>query len=431
MSSLDILFVHNNFPAQFRNLAEQFASFPGIRVRAIGAMGAPSLPGIETVRYGMRPVPRARCHPFAQRFDLECRRAEMVLYEAIQLRQEGFSPRVIYVHPGWGEALPLRSVFPHATICSYAEFYYAARGRDVGFDTEFDTFGVDGDVRITLRNAGTLLSLAEADYAISPMRWQKSVFPPEFHPKIHVVHDGMDFGTLTPDHSNRGLSIQGLHLTAEDEVITFVSRNLEPYRGFHIFMRALPEILKARPRAHVLILGDDGVSYGAPPREHGSWRMAMLAEIAGQIDFQRVHFLGWTHYDDYLAVLRRSDAHIYLTYPFVLSWSMLEAMAMECLIIGSDTAPVSEVVTAGYNGLLVPFFSPKALSDLVTEALANPKKHARLRKAARTSVVTRYDFKRNIWPKHVDLLRRYCRDEALIERVQGEAIAQPVREDSL
>ncbi|MCA0405424.1 MAG: glycosyltransferase [Proteobacteria bacterium] len=408
MRPIDILFVHNNFPAQFRNLAMKFARMPGVRVKAISSPPAPGLSDVDMHRYRMPDMRRNTAHPFAKRFDVECRRAEMVLYEAAQLKQAGFFPQVIYVHPGWGEALPLRNLFPDATLCTYSEFYYAPRGTDVGFDKEFDTFGVDGEVRISLRNASTLLALTDCDFSIAPTRWQYSVFPQEFRPKIHIVHDGLDFSKFALEPQRRATSIQGLDIAEEDEVITFVSRSLEPYRGFHIFMRALPDILAARPRARVLILGNDGVSYGAAPRQHASWRNYMLDELGQHIDFSRVHFMGWVDYASYMAVLRRSDAHVYLTYPFVLSWSMLEAMALECLVIGSDTPPVAEVITHEESGLLVPFFDRNALANQIIDVLAEPERYRAIRRRARETVTSRYDFEASCWPKHVELLREYC-----------------------
>ncbi|MCA0399827.1 MAG: glycosyltransferase [Proteobacteria bacterium] len=427
MRPIDILFVHNNFPAQFRHLAQRFTELPDVRVKAIGVNSAPSLPGVDMRRYSMQGPTRSQAHPFAQRFDLDCRRAEVVLYEASQLRSEGFYPQMIYVHPGWGEALPLRNLFPDANLCSFAEFYYSPSGTDVGFDKEFEQFGLDGEVRISLRNATTLLSLVDSDFAIAPTHWQHSVFPQEFRPKLHVVHDGLEMEKLVPHPGARRLTLSSLDIGAEDELVTFVSRNLEPYRGFHIFMRAIPEILRHRPKARIVLVGGDLVSYGAPPRHHSSWRNYMLEELGDRIDFRRVHFVGKVDYDDYLSLLRRSDAHVYLTYPFVLSWSMLEAMALECLVIGSDTPPVAEVIRNGENGLLVPFFDPRQLAERVVSALAEPHRYAPLRQAARQTILANYTFDRSCWPRHVALLREYCYSTRLVRTVEDDFMARQAR----
>jgi glycosyltransferase involved in cell wall biosynthesis len=321
------------------------------------------------------------------------------MYVANGLKAEGFDPALVYVHPGWGESLPIRSVFPRAKICVYAEFYYQRQGTDVGFDQEFGKLGIDGETRVALRNATSLLALTDADFAITPTQWQRSVHPVEFRPKLRVIHDGIDIDALRP-HDDRIVD-QG------EEIVTYVARNLEPYRGFHSFMRALPHLLRGRPRAHVHIVGGDRVSYGNPPVGHKTWREAMLAEVGSQINLSQVHFAGTLAFGDYVSLLRRSSAHVYLTYPFVLSWSMLEAMALGCHVIGSDTPSVREVLTDGLNGSLVPFAEPRAIADRVAEALAKPRQFRRHREAARQTVVERFDLNRVVLPAQRALIAEY------------------------
>lgn len=389
MPTLDVLFVHNNFPAQFGNLARWLARQKNVRVRAIAMSGAGAVPGVDIQRYST-PFDGRKTHAFARRFDHECRRAEQVIYAANALKMQGFDPALIYVHPGWGEALPLRALFPRAVIVAYAEFYYRPRGADVGFDPEFEQFGIDGETRVALRNASLLLALADADAAIAPTQWQRSGFPAEFQSKIRVIHDGVDTDALRP--GDDALRDPG------DEIVTYVARNLEPYRGFHSFMRALPAVLRARPNAHIHIVGGDQISYGNPPRNHTNWREAMLAELGSRIDLSRVHFTGSLNYDAYLALLRRSRVHVYLTYPFVLSWSMLEAMALGLPVIGSDTAPVREIIEDGVNGLIVPFFDPGAIAQKIIEVLADPRRYREHRRNARRTIVDRYDLSRVVLP---------------------------------
>ncbi|AMJ61171.1 glycosyltransferase [Bosea sp. PAMC 26642] len=409
MIPLDVLLIHNNFPGQFRNLTKSFAEMGDVRVRTIGARQAPGLPGIPIERYSFAGTELGGVHAFARRFEIECRRAEQVIYAANTLKLSGFSPKLIYVHPGWGEALPLRALFPDAIIAVYAEFFYRPIGTDVGFDKEFAQFGIDGETRVILRNAATLLAMADANFAIAPTRWQRSVFPAELHPKISIVHDGIDTEALRPDPGPAPAQqmLGGQSFGEGDEIVTFVARNLEPYRGFHIFMRALPAVLRARPRARAVIIGGDQISYGVAPVGHTNWRTAMLAELDGQLPLERIHFMGKMPYADYLAILRRSSAHVYLTYPFVLSWSMLEAMALECLIVGSDTPPVSEVITNERNGLLVPFFEREALSDTIVAALAHPERYREHRKRARRTVVERYDYQQVALPAHLKLIHEH------------------------
>lgn len=421
MSELDVLFVHNNFPAQFRNLAGAMAKRAGVRVRAIGAKGAPGLPEVPMQRYSFAGAELAHVHAFARRFELESRRAEQVIYAATTLKYNGFSPKLIYVHPGWGEALPLRALFPDASICSYAEFYYWPSGTDIGFDKDAPRYGVDGETRVILRNAATLLSLTEANFAVAPTHWQRRIFPREMQTKIHVVHDGLDTEKLAPGPPPARFSVSGQNFEAGDEVVTFVSRNLEPYRGFHIVMRALPDILKARPKARICLVGGDGVSYGSAPTDHPSWKAALLAELGDQLDLGRVHFLGKVAYGDYLNLLRLSSAHIYLTYPFVLSWSMLEAMALNCLVIGSATSPVEEVIEDGVNGLLVPFFQAQILAERVIEALAQPERFRSLRAEAGATIRARYDFERHSWPAHLKLIDEFVFSAPLVTALREPA----------
>jgi glycosyltransferase involved in cell wall biosynthesis len=195
-----------------------------------------------------------------------------------------------------------------------------------------------------------------------------------------------------------------LTLTVQDEVITFVSRNLEPCRGYHRFVRSLPEIMARRPKAHVLIVGGDGVSYSAPSAEGLSYRQIFLEEVKEQVDWSRVHFLGKIPYADFLCVLQLSSVHVYLTYPFVLSWSMLEAMAAQALVVGSATAPVTEVIRHGENGLLVDFFSSEGLVNAVCEVLDHPDRMLEIRQQARRTILERFDLATVCLPRQIELI---------------------------
>jgi glycosyltransferase involved in cell wall biosynthesis len=403
--AVDALFVHSNFPGQFRGIAQHLAKDRDMRLHAIGSSTAAAMPGVNLVRYSVSASDIASSHSLARRFEIECRRAEQVLYTANLLRLNQVDPKLIFVHSGWGEAIPLRELFPRARIVVYPEYFYRTRGADVGFDPEAGQLGVDGAVRVSLRNASTLLALADADAVITPTQWQKSLFPAEYQSKIQVIHDGIDTQRLAPAEAQFVDRRTGHVFRTGDEVVTYVARNLEPYRGFHIFMRALPEVLKARPKARVLIAGGDGVSYGAPADGYGSWKEKLLGELDGQLDLSRVHMLGHLGYEDYVALLRISRVHVYLTYPFVLSWSILEAMSLGCVVVGSDTAPVKEVIEDGVNGLLTPFFDTARLAKQVIRVLANPQKHARLGRAARTHVAENYDFDKQTLPKYRQIIQ--------------------------
>ena len=223
---------------------------------------------------------------------------------------------------------------------------------------------------------------------------------------IEVIFDGVDSDKVTPDPAAM-VQLPGGHvLRAGDEVLTFVNRNLEPYRGYHTFIRALPEVLAARPGAQVVIVGGDDVSYGPAPRDGRRWKDIYLDEVRGRIDASRVHFLGKVPYGTFLSLMQVSRAHAYLTYPFVLSWSMVEAMSAGALVIGSDTAPVREVIRHGENGLLVDFFDVAAWSQTLITALAEPERFAPLRAAARQTVLDRYDLRRICLPRMIEMVER-------------------------
>jgi glycosyltransferase involved in cell wall biosynthesis len=405
---MNILFVHNNFPAQFRRLIPALAGQEGVSLAAIGSPTAVPMAGVKLLKYVLTDANLAAVHPFARRFAVECRRAEEVLYQLSRLRASGFTPDIMMAHPGWGESLPLKTVFPDARLLLYCEHFYCVKGGDFGFDREFPDYGLDGHVALHLKNAATLLALAECDRGISPTQWQRSGFPVWARDRIDVIHEGIDTRTAQPAPNASFKLPNGPTLTAADEVITFVARNLEPLRGYHVFMRALPRILDKRREAHVVIVGGDGTSYGAPPPRGKSWKSIFLQEVADRIDIGRVHFVGRLPYQRYLAALQISSAHVYLTYPFILSWSALEAMSVGCVVIASDTPPVREVLDSD-TGVLVPFFDVAGLADSVIDVLAHPRRYSARRTKARQLVVERYDADRICIPAMLSVLSQYKR----------------------
>ena len=289
---MKVLFVHNNFPAQFRNVAEALRQSGGFELCAIGAESAQMVEGVALHRYAVPPVDVSGTHSFARRFDAECWRAEQVLMAASTLAASGFAPQVILAHCGWGETLPMRAIYPKAKLVVYAEFFYRGEGQDVHFDPEAPRLGVDGLTALQCKNASTLLALTAADAAISPTRWQRSTFPHELQPKIQVAHEGVNLEWFRPDPMARFALPNGKVVTKSDEVVTFASRNLEPLRGYHVFMRALPEILRARPEAQVIIAGGDSNSYSHAPPPGRSWKTHYLDAVVSKLDLSRVHFVG-------------------------------------------------------------------------------------------------------------------------------------------
>ena len=325
-------------------------------------------------------------HPWTVDFESKVIRGEACLNAALKLKNQGYSPDVIVAHPGWGESLFLKEVWPEAKLKLYCEFFYHSQGADVGFDPEFSASDPADAGRVTLKNANMLLQFQNADAGLSPTHWQASTFPQHIRDKITVIHDGIDTEVLSPNPSASFLLDNGKSLTRDDEVITFVNRALEPYRGFHTFMRSLPKLLAARPNANVLIVGKEGVSYGAQPPKGKSWKSIFSEEVLPQLtpeQRERIHFLGTIDYPRFINLLQISRVHVYLTYPFVLSWSLLEAMSVGCTIVASDTQPLHEAIKHDETGRLVNFFDQNALAASVIELLEDENTRVRLGQAAR------------------------------------------------
>lgn len=384
-----ILFIHQNFPGQFRHIAAHWASGTGNQVISVCQKHAPGLNNLARVSYEPSRTITQGVHHYISGAESGVLNGQAVARACMQLKQEGFIPDVIIGHAGWGETLYIKDIFPDTPLINFFEFFYHATGADTGFDPEFPNT-IDDYMRIRTKNIINLLSLDGCDAGISPTQWQRSLYPLAHQPRISVIHEGINTDAAKPNPEARLTLSDGRVLGPEDEVVTYVARALEPYRGFHVFMRAVQEICQRRPKCHIVIVGGDGVSYGRRLPEGQTYRQKMLSEV--RIDSQRVHFLGQIPYGTYLSVLQVSSAHVYLTVPFVLSWSMLEAMAAGCLVIGSDTQPVREVLTHGKTGLLVDFFSPGNIADAVDEALDRREAIQPVRQAARKYVVEHYSF---------------------------------------
>ncbi len=407
---MKILFVHQNFPGQFLHLAPALAARGHDCVALTDAVN-PRPSDIPMVKYthAAQKVDPAQTR-LGRNYTTMSDRGVTVARAAIQLRDaQGYTPDIIVGHSGWGETLFLKEVWPEARLIVYAEFYYKGRGADVGFDPEFSPASFDQVMIAQGRTTHLGQALTHADGGLSPTEWQASTYPAPLRRMIEVIFDGVNTELLAP---NPGASLDlsnGHTLRAGDEVLTFVNRNLEPYRGYHIFMRALPAVLAARPDAQVVIVGGDSVSYGNAPAGKMGWKDTILDEVRGQIDLTRVHFVGKISYAHFIALMQIARVHAYLTYPFVLSWSMVEAMAAGALVVGSRTAPVQEMIRHGENGLLVDFFDVGAWSDTLIDTLANPARFDGLRAAARRSVVSQYDLHGICLPRTVAYVESFAR----------------------
>ncbi len=398
---MNILLVHQNFPGQFRHVAPELIR-DGHNVVALSVNPSPVCPGVQRLLHSPQ-VNTAALGPNApahwRELESKIARGESAAKAMVELKVKGFVPDVVFVHPGWGEALFVRDVFPRARLLIYGEYYYGQEGGDVSFDPEFSKPDLGSQQRARLKNTHLLHAMAVADAGLSPTQFQKEQHPLWFQDRITVLHDGIDTGRFKPDVSaSVQLRAAGVTLYPGDEVLTFVARELEPYRGYHTFMRSLPHLQALRPQARVVIVGGDGTSYGSPAPAGTTWKQHFLAEVVDQLDMSRVHFVGKLQHEVLTQLMQVSAAHVYLTYPFVLSWSLLEAMSVGCVIVGSDTAPLREVITHGHNGFLVGFFDPQALARQVAHALEHRHEMGNIRTAARQTVVERCDLKTRCLP---------------------------------
>lgn len=394
----DALFVHNNFPGQFAFIAEAL-KMRGDRCAAIASSTGRGIPGVSLVRWQPARGSTDGIFPPATRAEADFIRARAAAEAALTLKKHGFNPHLIIGHPGRGETLFLKEVFPQARQIIHGEFYYRTEGADVGFDPEFGDLSMEEKFRIHAKNATVALAYTEADRIVCPTPFQAGTLPEIFHRRINVIHEGIDTDLVRPRRAARLTLANGRTMDRSVPVITFINRRFEPLRGFHIFVRALPHVLAEIPEAQVVLIGsDEPGGYGRPAPDGTTWKRLFLSEVQDRLDLSRIHFTGLLPYDQMLAALSISTAHVYYTYPFVLSWSLLEAMASECLIIGSDTAPVRDVITHEVNGLLLDFFDVDALALALISACREPQRYLPLREAARRSVLEQYDRRRQCQP---------------------------------
>jgi glycosyltransferase involved in cell wall biosynthesis len=387
----DVLFVHNNFPAQFGFIAEKLHA-EGHRVAAIASETGRAFDELTLVKWSTRRGTTEGILPSAVRAEADLIRGGAAAQAALKLKDDGFDPALIVGHPGWGETTYMREIFPAAKQIAYAEYYYRSRGGDVGFDPEFSPPRERDPHELYAKNAGMAMAFAEADAIVSPTPFQASVLPEVFRQRTHIIHEGVDTAVAKRHPSPKLTMGDGKVIDGSRPLITLINRRFEPLRGFHIFMRALPKLMAAVPEADIIIIGaDEDGGYGKPAEKGTTWGKRLYAEVADRVDRSRIHFVGRVSHSLMLETLSLSSAHVYYTYPFVMSWSLLEAMAVECLVLGSDTAPVRDAITPGVDGILNDFFDVEALSHAMIEACRNPEKFAGMRKAARETILKRYD----------------------------------------
>lgn len=396
------LFLHPNFPAQYRHIITALGADPKNQI-VFGTKNERAewtIPGVQKALFKPNRDPHPETHHYVRTLESAVIYGQAVFRMAEQLKAQGFYPDIICGHSGWGPTLFAKEAFPKATLLCYFEWFYHATGSDADFDPA-EPLSVDDMARIRVKNTPILIDLYSCDRGLSPTYWQRSQFPPEFHSKITVLHDGVDTDYFKPNPGAK-LVLPNLDLSGVDELVTYVARGMEPYRGFPEFIESIAYIQERRPNCHVVIVGSERVCYGKSLPNNVSYKEYMLKRVP--LDLSRVHFVGSLPYGLYLKVIQASDAHIYLTRPFVLSWSMIESMSTGCLIIGSDTAPVKEVIEDGVNGLLVDFFSPKQIADRVDEVLDHPTRMAEVRVKARDTALERYSLAQ-LLPQHLELIQ--------------------------
>jgi glycosyltransferase involved in cell wall biosynthesis len=400
------LFLHPNFPAQYRHIITALGADPNNQIIFGTKNERPewTIPGVTKALFKPTRDPSAETHQYVRGLESAVIYGQAVYRMAEQLKARGFVPDIICGHSGWGPTLFVKEVFPETPLLCYFEWFYRSVGSDADFDPA-DPLTVDDMARIRVKNSPILIDLYSCDWGISPTEWQRSQFPAELQSKISVIHDGVDTSYFQPDPTAK-LILPNLDLSGVDEIVTYVARGMEPYRGFPEFIEAVAYIQERRPNCHAIVVGSERVCYGKSLPNGVSYKQKMLEQIP--LDLSRIHFVGPLPYGQYLKVIQASDVHIYLTRPFVLSWSMIETLSTGCLVIGSDTPPVREVIRDGDNGLLVDFFSPKQIADRVDEVLDHPDRMAQVRDRARQTVVERYDL-RELLSKQLRLIEEIAR----------------------
>ena len=401
---MKFLFSHRNFPAQFRHILFELSKDTSNEIAFItGTKNDINIKGVKKYLYHLkREVPK-NCHRYLKSFEEAVIHGQSAAEVAISLKKQGFYPDVIYAH-SWGNSMFLKDVFPNTPQLNYCEWYYNPTGADIGFDGE--VLNEDKLALTKCKNAQLLIDLVNCDKGICPTQWQKQQIPSEFHNKIEVLHDGIDTEYFVPDQ-NAIFKIPNstITLTANDEVVTYATRGMEPYRGFPQFMEIAEKLLKRRPKLHIVIGGEDRVCYG-PKLVNTTYKELMLKKC--DLDMDRVHFTGCLPYMEYKKLLQISSVHVYLTYPFILSWSLLEAMSSGCCVVASDTAPVREVIKNNDNGILVDFYDIDKFVYTIDSLLNDSISSQKLKQKARNTILSSYNLK-SLLPKNIMILKNLSR----------------------
>jgi glycosyltransferase involved in cell wall biosynthesis len=405
---MKILFAHRVYPGQFRNLLTCLAADSRHQVKYLAyQLHDPPLPAIEVGRYEPSRRPHESVHPCMSSTEQAILFGQAAYRIAVRFKNQGFEPDLIFGHSGWGPTLYLQDLFPRAVCLSYFEWFYRSRGSSHGFHPNIP-LTADFEQQIRTKNVPILLDLVTSQAGVTPTQWQQQQFPAEFRHKIEVIHDGVDCEFFSPQSQGLHLPRVGLDLRGKSQIVTYVATGMEPMRGFPEFMKAVSRLQRYCPQCEIVVVGQDRTEYSNPLASGKTYRQLMLELFP--FDLSRLHFPGRLSLEEYREVLRASSVHVYLTFPFILSWSLLEAMACGCVLIGSATPPVEEVVQEGQNGLLVNFFDIPGLAEKIAGVLENPTTYLPLRSNARETVLQRYEA-REMLRRQMDFVRQWGKEQ--------------------
>jgi len=384
---MHVLFVHKNFPAQFGHIAGHLVKEKGYRCTFVSETAPGMVGGIQKIQYRPGGGATDKTHYFSRTFENGVGHAAGV-YQALKPHVTRLRPDLIVGHSGFGSTLFLPELFPGTPVINYFEYFYHAHNSDMDFRPEWPVLEQDV-LRARARNAMILLDLEYCRAGYAPTQFQAGLLPEVYQPKVRVLHDGIDthFWRRQPALPR---AIGPYSFEADTRVVTYVSRGFESMRGFDVFMRAAKRIYIADRRVVFLVVGSDRVCYGGDLKfiQEKSFREHVLKQ--DEYDLKRVLFLGQVTPGDLVKILSLSDLHIYLTVPFVLSWSLLDALACGCTVLASDTAPVKEFVRQNETGLLVNFFDVDGLAATALQVLKDPPAYHRLGRAGEQMIRQNY-----------------------------------------
>ena len=395
---MKIIFSHQNFPAQFGEFAF-FLARAGWDVTFATAATAKSAGGVRILPMKPHREPTEGVHRFTLPMERAAINGQGFARSALAAQKQGYVPDVVMAHAGWGSGTFAKAVWPDVKFVSYAEWFYRYPYVDAMGEPD-ERPEVDQRGHALSRNAPLLLDLVQADQIQCPSLYQADQFPEPWRSLLTVMPDGLDAVLHAPAESPTLPDAAGT-LPPDAEIVTYATRGMEPHRGFPEFMRALEILQKRRPKLHAVIGGEDRVAYGRKLGEGDSWKTRMLRDL--DLDESRLHWTGLLPRGDYVRLLQAGHVHAYLTVPFVLSWSLLEAMSVGCTLVCSDVPPVREAAEDGVEALLIDHRAPEAVADAIARALDDRELAARLGQAARARILRDHD-RRWVFPARARML---------------------------